>query len=284
MLKEHKPIYDKEINEFILKSLRQLTNECIDLQNWSTEYHLSVFESWIFNSTRRSISGLKNFSYRAICSGTSAAIENFINRNQHRRLRFSQSEFALSKIVCNANSISWTWLESEEIKVNDAVVISWPFSGNGNTYPNIDELIKQCEKYNVPVLIDAAYFGISDGIEILTDNQCITDVCVSLSKPFSTMLRHGIRFTRIKYDDVIQNSNDLGILNRSSVVVASDLMRNFNSDYIVDKYIQKNKTICQKNNIIPSPTITLANGDKTSYPEFCRGNFVRLCITDELML
>lgn len=283
MLREHRPIHDAEINEFLLQTTKLINEKNVILENWSTENHISIYENWINQSKHREITGLGEFKYRALCSGTSQAIENFINRNQQRRIRFSRNEFVLSRIVCNANSISWAYLEDDSIEENDAVVVSWPFSGNGGHYSNMHSLINNCERHNVPILVDAAYFGISTDIEILLTSHCITDVCISLSKPFSTMLRHGIRFTRTCYDDTIQNASNQGILHRPTIVMASNLMLNYNSDYIVEKYLKENKKICQENFLVPTPTITLALGDDNIHSEFKRGDYVRVCITDELM-
>jgi hypothetical protein len=283
MLKEHKPMHDVEVNRFILESFTQLTDKNLNLATWHTDNHLTIFKHWINSSTCRKIYGLHEFRYQALCSGTSQAIENFINRNQKRRLRFSRNEFVLSKIICNVNSVDWCCLEDQDITENDAVVISWPFSGNGGIYPGVQDLIKSCERYNVPVLVDAAYFGISSDIEIDVTSTCISDVCVSLSKPFSTMLRHGIRFTRLSHDDLLQNTSDQGIINRPAVVVSSKLMEQFDADYIVKKYLSRHKEICQYNNLTSTPTLTLAVGDKNIYSEFNRGDFVRVCITNELL-
>jgi hypothetical protein len=283
MLKEHKPIYDTDVNDFLIQTTKLINEKNLILENWITQNHVSIYKNWIYQSKRRKIIGLDDFEYCALCSGTSQVIENFINRNQQRRLRFSRSEFVLSRIVCDANSINWDYLEEDEIRENDAVIVSWPFSGNGGDYPNISYLIKDCETYCVPILVDAAYFGIATDIEILVTSHCITDVCISLSKPFSTMLRHGIRFTRRYFDDTIQNSSKQGILHRPTIIMASELMLNYNSDYIVEKYFKKNKKICQENFLVSTPTITLALGDNNIHSEFNRGDFTRVCITDELM-
>lgn len=282
MLKEHKPIFDADVNAFIEQSLSNLTQNDLDLGSWGTAEHLDIFQSWITESTHRKIIGLNDFTHRALCNGTSQAIEAFINRNHKRRLRFSASEFVLSKIICNTNGVSWQWLEDGAIEPNDAVVMSCPFSGNGGFIENSEELINVCQKLSIPVLIDAAYFGISTGIELNVSSSCITDVCVSVSKPFSTMLRHGIRFTRVYHDDHIQNSSDMGILARPCISVASRVLGKFDSDYIVNKYLSRYKKVCSDHDLIQTPTITLALGSPDRFPDFKRGDHVRICVTDEI--
>lgn len=283
MLKEHKPINDAEVKRFILQSLSNLTANDLDLRSWSTVQHIDIFESWIHNSKHRQFVGLNNFPHRALCSGTNQAIETFANRNQSRRIRFSKNEYVGAKIICNANGLSWKWLEDGIIEQNDAVIISCPFSGNGGYINNFDQLLTDCQPASVPVLIDAAYFGISTGIKIDVSNPCITDVCVSISKPFSTMLRHGIRFTREYHDDILQITSDMGILPRPCVSVASQILCEFNSDYIVDRYISKYKKVCIDHDLEQTPTITLALGSPDTFADFKRGDYIRICVTDEIL-
>lgn len=283
MLKEHKPIYDDAVNTFILDSLSSLTSDDLALKSWCSMEHVDIFASWICHSKHRQIIGLNDFTYRALCSGTCQAIESFINRYQTRRIRFSKNEFVLARIVCNANSISWKWLEDEEIQSNDAVVLSCPFSGNGGFIDNFDGLIRDCQILSIPVLIDSAYFGISTGIKIDVSSPCITDVCVSISKPFSTMLRHGIRFSRTYHDDLIQNSSDTGIIARPCVLVASQTLCKFDADYIVNRYLSRYKKICDDYNLDPTHTITLALGSSDKFLDFKRGDYTRICVTDEIL-
>lgn len=281
MLKEHKPIFDANVNDTLMSSLVEVRN--LELESWSTDHHIEVFKSWISNSQKRKLIGIQDFENIALCSGTSQAIENFINRNQSRRLRFSNAEFVLAKICCNANSIGWKFLEDGQLESNDAVVLSFPFSGNGGIYPGFGDLIERCTDFQVPVLIDSAYFGICTDLDIDLGAPCITDVTLSLSKPFSTMLRHGIRFTRMKYDDLIQTNSDLGILARPCVALSSLLMSKFDADYVVNKYLNRYRDICDRQQLMTTPTITLALGDQKKHAEFSRSGYVRVCVTDELL-
>lgn len=283
MLKEHKPIYDPEVNAFLHQHFADLTAHDLDLRSWSPVEHIEIFESWIKNSQHRQIIGLEDFKHRALCAGTSQAIETFINRNQNRRIRFSKSEFALAKIVCNANGVSWHWLEDGPVQVGDAVVISCPFSGNGGYMDGLEEILGDCEISAVPVLIDAAYFGISTGIKIDVNSPCITDVCISISKPFSTMLRHGIRFTRSYHDDTVQNSSTMGIVPRPCVLLSSQILCKFGSDYIVDKYLSRYRNVCDDYSLMQTPTVTLALGSPDTFQDFQRGNYIRICVTDEVL-
>ena len=283
MLQAHKPIQDPLIVETLFKTLKEITAHDVDIDTWDAKIHCNEFYNWIQNQDTVSILGLDEFSNRALCAGTSAAIENFISRNHQRRLRFSQTEFVLSKIVCRNLDIPFEYLEDSELQSGDALVLSLPFSGNGSTYPNTDQILTKCTELGIPVLIDAAYIGIANFITIDLRHKCITDFTTSLSKPFHTMLRHGIRFTRNYYDDNIQSSSDMGIVPRINVVLANRLMKIFDKDYIIKMYANKNSQVCRELGLAPTNTITLALGNYEQHAKFIRGNYVRVCITDELM-
>ena len=283
MLQAHKPIQDPVIVETLFRTLKEITAHDVDIETWDAKIHCNEFYNWIQNQDTVSILGLDEFSNRALCAGTSAAIENFIARNHQRRLRFSQTEFVLSKIVCRNLNIPFEYIEDSELQSGDALVLSLPFSGNGSTYPDTDKILQTCTELDIPVLIDAAYIGIANFITIDLRHKCITDFTTSLSKPFHTMLRHGIRFTRSYYDDNIQSSSDMGIVSRINVAIANRLMQTFDKDYIINMYTNKNRQVCRELGLVPTNTITLALGDREKHAQFIRGKYVRVCITDELM-
>lgn len=283
MIKDHKPLQDPEVLDCLFRHIPCIKGPDVDLMSWSTADHIAVYETWINNNRFCTIRGLDLFPVKALASGTSQAIENFVVRNNRRRLRFSRSEFVLSRIVCNANKIAWKFLEDGELEPTDALVLSWPFSGNGDCYPDLRSLLTICDSLGIPVLIDCAYFGISYDMEIDVSNPCITDVVTSISKPFSTMLRHGIRFTKLPYDDCVQNNSDTGVLSRLATVAATHLLRNFSAEFIITKYKDKQIEICQELGLQPTKTITLALGDDDKHKEFKRGDYTRICLTDELL-
>jgi hypothetical protein len=82
------------------------------------------------------------------------------------------------------------------IQTNDAVVISLPFSDYGKEHPKMREILDECERWEVPVLIDCAYYVIARDINFdFSKYSCIEDITFSLSKGFhsATRLRAGIK-------------------------------------------------------------------------------------------
>jgi hypothetical protein len=278
----HIPLNDPLIESSSYEFIQAINPDAVSLANWQTETYIESFVHWINSSSHNKIQGLDAFPYRAYTAGTSAGIQSFIHRHcVNRRIRFSEAEFVASKIVSNHAGANYLHLEKDDIAKNDAVVISFPFCGNGGIYHSYDTMIQQCNLLEVPVLIDLAYFGISQGLSFDLTHPCITDVVFSLSKPFVTQLRLGLRLTKNHVDDLVQSESDIKIYNRMAGKVAVELMKQFSHDYIVSKYLNKQKNICQKLQISPTPTLTLALGNST-HKEFYRNGYYRICITNEL--
>jgi len=284
MLLAHLPLVDPEIQLEIEQSLNNIKLKDVHLENWEVSDYIECMINWLKSSKHNTIKGLENYQHKAYCVGSIEGIQSFIHRHcTKRRIRFSRAEFVASKIVSNHCQSNWKFLEDGNLEPGDAVVVSFPFSGNGGIYPVWDLLIADCLKYNIPVLVDAAYYGISHNIHLDLTPECITDVVTSLSKPMNVQLRLGLRLTREYHDDLVQGNSDSKLINRIAAQVGIEIMEKFSHDYIISKYSDKNKRICQELNLTPTNTITLAIGNHHDHRDFLRNGYYRVCITNELL-
>jgi len=284
MIIGHRPLTDPVIQDEIFKLLKIITPESVDLNIWDSKNYFNSFRNWITSSSKNTVYGFDDFQHNAYCAGTYDGIQSFIHRHvTTRRIRFSRAEFVGSKIISNNAQAKWCYLEDDALDKNDALVLSLPFSGNGNCYSGHDSILKECSNLNIPVLIDLAYFGISSGLNIDLSHKCISDVVCSLSKPMIAQFRLGLRLTRDYHDDQIQSLSDSKTYNRIAVIIAINLLNKFSHDWIVDRYLPKQQKICKHFNITPTQTLTLALGDSTNYPNYFRSGYYRICITDELL-
>lgn len=283
MILSHRPLTDPAVEQELFQLLGQVQPDQVALTQWNTDTYVGSFIDWIRTGTYNQIHGLETFEHQAYAHGAIEIIQEFINRHgAQRRIRFSEAEFVVSKIACNSAGIDFLHLEAGPVAPNDAVLISLPFAGNGGRYPGYNDLITQCNRLGVPVLLDLAYYGISHGLTIDLTPACITDVAFSLSKPLVTQLRLGLRLTRRYHDDVLQSNSDLKIYNRISTWLAVQLMKKFPCDYTISKYLDLQLDVCAQLGIEPTPTVTLALGDE-SHQDFYRSGYYRICITDELL-
>jgi hypothetical protein len=279
----HDPILDTEIIKETQTILKNINYNSLNLNIWNIENYFSIFKNWIVSSTYNKVLGLEQFNVIAYSCGALESIVSFVHRHAvKKRLRFSKAEFIASKIASNHCNATYLFLEDGKIRKNDAVIISLPFAGNGDHYPNYDLLINRCNELKVPVLIDVSYFGISSGIKIDLNNECITDVVFSLSKPISVQLRLGIRFCKTDNDDLVQVNSNGKLFNRLSATIGIELMKKFSHNWLVEKYLPRYKSICEKNILQQTPTFTLATSNDIKYKEFERNGFNRICVTQEI--
>jgi len=284
MILGHKPLIDPIIQHEIFQSLKNIDAESVSLQNWSSLPYLEAFRNWMVGSRTHNMNSLEQFQHSAYCAGTYDGIQAFIHRHvTSRRIRFSRAEFVGSKIICNHARANWCYLEDAHLQENDAVILSLPFSGNGGYHCDYHKTMSLCSDLRIPVLLDLAYFGISTGINFDFSHMCITDLVCSLSKPMSAQLRLGFRMTRQPYDDVVQSLSDTSTYNRIAVSVAINLLKKFSHHWFVQRYLDRQQTICQQLNIQSTPTFTLALGNAQQHKQFWREGYYRICITDELL-
>ena len=94
----------------------------------------------------------------------------------------SRSDFILTKILCKTYQRNLSYLEDDWFREGDALIMSFPYSGNGSYYPEYENVLDTCDQLNIPVFIDGAYFGISKDINYPLQHDCVKDFSVSLSK------------------------------------------------------------------------------------------------------
>lgn len=273
------PIQDSEIAEFVdqkIKTYNFVTVTQLEYQQYDT-----VFRSWLSTKTENKIIGLDQFSYSCYSSGSAPTFGEFISRNPGRRIRSSRSDFILTAILAREYKRNFCYLEDDSLDQNDCVIISLPFSGNGSTYPDFNSLLDQCDQMDIPVMLDAAYYGISYGLEYNLTHPCVQEIVFSLSKNFyCNDLRVGIRFSRDRIDDGVSASLIMaGIFNKLGAQLGIDLLSNFSHAWFINKYKQKYFNLCSELELVPTNTITLGIGDNIKYSEFIRGDYVRVNIS-----
>jgi len=277
----HDPLQTKEIIEYIDSILVKLNYA--DLDNFSATQFETDWRSWLSNSSYNKVIGLDNMKHCAFCPGTTDAFGEFISRYHNNRIRVSKSDFILTRILSNAYGRNLCYLEDDELRAGDSLIVSVPFSGNGTMLPEFDKIMDTCDSVDIPVFIDAAYFGISHGIKYDLTRPCIKDIAFSLSKNFvGNPLRLGVRFTKDLVDDgITAGIIDANIFDKVNGYISSELLKKFTQDWLIEKYMDKGKTVCEQLGLQPTNTLTLAIGDE-SMQEYKRGDYIRVCISKHL--
>ena len=226
---------------------------------------------WIKSNTLHKISGLDDFKYVVFSQGTSEGFDKFYLKHRTRRFRCFKNEYLYHKLAWR-DSYDWCFIEDDSLRANDALIISMPFADTGCEHPSMRKLLNQATELNVPVLIDCAYFSISEGLNFNFDYPCITDVTFSLSKTFPVAhARIGIRLTREDCDDLLFVYDKAEYTNRLGPALGLELIRKFSPEFIINKYKTKQEEICKHLKVCPSNTVLFGLADVNDYKEYNRG-------------
>lgn len=254
----------------VLNESLQNIHDILDDVNIVTEFCDRYFE-WIKSGTLNNFIGLDSFEYRCYSNGTTESFDKFYMKNHSRRFRCFKGEYMYHQLAWRNHWPDWKFIEDESLTENDAVVISIPFADTGDKHKQHDDVLNQCDRLGIPVLIDCAYYGICSNIEFDLTHRCITDVVFSLSKTFPVAhARIGMRLTRDDNDDSLFVVNKNGYMNRIGAYIGFKFISKFSPDFIPERYKVKQLAFCEHLNIDPSSTVLFGIG-KEGWEEYNRG-------------
>ena len=134
-----------------------------------------------------------------------------------------------------------------------------------------ESVLDTCDRLNIPVFVDGAYFGISRDINYPLHHSCIKDFSVSLSKNLAgNPLRLGIRFTKEEVDDGI-----------TAGLLGSDVYDRLGAHIRIFSQVGGSNKVCVDNNLTPTNTFTITIGTP-EMEQFKRGDYVRVCISEAI--
>lgn len=223
---------------------------------------LATFDKWIVAHGSNRIDGISNFQ-SDLSQGTSQAFDSFYNYAWNKRLRFFHGEYFYHVLAMIRSKRPWCWLpEASDLKSGDALVLSVPFCDTGGPIQDLDTILQVCDRIGVPVLLDCAYWCISQDIKINLDHECINTIAFSLSKTFPCgHARIGVRYTRPDHDDGQRLHQRIGYNNRLSAALGMHLISKFSSDYIPKKYRDLYLKITTLLGLSQNHSVIFADGD-----------------------
>ena len=245
---------------------------------------LNEYFGWIQTSKLNTLKGLEKFKNLSYVHGTSQTFDLFYAENRNCRFRCFKGDF-LYHTLSWRNNYTYSYIDEEKLQPNDAVVISVPFSDNGYLHPDTEEVIETCNKLEIPVLIDLAYYNLAREIHFNLDEPCISTITFSLSKTFFLLnrLRVGIRCKRDFSDDPIDVFNSFDMFNKAGAALGLEMIKTFSPDHNQNKFYKKQNEVCSKFGLEPSKSIIFGLGDER-YSKFNRGAmWNRVCISDLLI-
>ena len=129
-------------------------------------------------------------------AGTTQSFDSFYLRHRNKKFRCYTGEYFYHLKTWTSNDILWSFVtDIDQLQSGDALVLSFPFCDTGNFY-DIDTILDICESLDIPVLIDMAYYPLTDAPTFRFYHTCIDTVTFSLSKIFPIAnYRIGVRYT-----------------------------------------------------------------------------------------
>ncbi len=245
---------------------------------------VQTYKQWMF-AVHPDIKGWEDYNELCFTQGTTESFAQFYLRfRENKRLRLAKGEYFYNQMMKGLwYKEKFAWLDEDEIKPNDVVLISVPFSNTGAVPDYLETLLTECDKNNVPVMLDLAYVSLSVNQEVDLTHKCIEYVVSSLSKVFPVELyRIGIRMQRKKFEDQLYviNEKNYNYINVLSAYVGTKLMETYPADYIYNKYRQKQLDMCGQLNVEASPCVYFGVDTKGQFQDYNRGTPTnRLCFS-----
>jgi hypothetical protein len=203
--------------------------------------------------------------------------------NKNKRLRLWRGEYFYHQIQKRELFKKFAWIDEDELKENDVVVVSLPFSNTGNTPKNYDEVMSKCSILGIPVLLDMAYVSLTSTQSYDLNYSCIETITTSLSKVFPVEhLRIGIRLQKNFTDDTLDaySCDAVRYVNFASLNIGNKLIKSFSQNYIYNKWRYKQVKMCEKLDLTPSNSVIFGLDYKNKFNEYSRGGDInRLCFS-----
>jgi hypothetical protein len=241
------------------------------------------FKHFLGNS--HNLIGLDSYTHSCFTQGTTESFTHFYIRYRNKnRLRLARGEYFYHQMIKSMYyPMRFDWLEDDELKQGDVLVISAPFSDTCGLYPNLEQILCECDEKEIPVLLDLAYLNIAIDLEIDLSHPCLEYVVSSLSKVFPVENhRIGIRLQKEIFEDPLYviNEPNYNYINMLSVYLGLKMMQEFGPTYIYNKYVNKQQEYCAKLGLEPSSCVYFGLDHDNRFPEYNRGrDSNRLCFS-----
>lgn len=266
--------YDYDVEKLVQSKL--ITSDVITAIKGSNYLHQfeNKFSSWLSKNNVNQLIGLENY-HADYSEGTTQAFDSFYLRHRFKKFRCFVGEYFYHIKTWQANNINWSWTNGADLQTGDALVLSQPFCDTVKQFDNLNQILENCSRLGIPVLLDLCYYVISDGININLNYDCIDTVAFSLSKawPVSTA-RIGMRYTKKEIFDGQKLHHSIGYNNNLGAYIGNIILDNYSSDYIVHQRRDQYEKLCQVLQLEKTASVCFALGD-SSWKKYSRKELLK---------
>ena len=219
-----------------------------------TEQFKEEIDKWIHSHKRIKFTGLEQFPDRNVVLGVTQQLDD-LHMQYKGRIAVFKGDYRYHwrldpNVHCRA---------LHTLVYPDIVVLSVPFPGIADIHPETMEILEKCRVFNIPVHIDAAWFGCARNIELNCDHPAIQTVTFSLSKALGMGVhRIGLRYARKPQPGPVKIMNDFGYTNVADMWNGIQMMKKFGADFWWNKYENHYNKVCEDFDLKPANAIHVA--------------------------
>jgi hypothetical protein len=213
------------------------------------------FQQDLESSELNTITGLDHAHRIDICLGCTQYIDSLYMRYGPLGIQVLEREYTYHKRINPA-------IEYRTVDLlipHKPLIISQPFF-YGKTHAEMNEILDQCLKFNIPVHIDGAWITATKNISVDFRHMAIHSFAVSMSKGYglSGWNRIGVRWTKEYAEDAITIMNDYAQIPAQTVAVGLKFLNAVSPDYLWKQHGTNYDKICKDFDLTPTDSIHLA--------------------------
>lgn len=283
-------VHDAELmaeRDHLIRRFTTIDHDVTDVAERIKTDFLELYRDWMFRCF--DFTGVDLYQHACFTQGTTESFAQFYlrYRDQHR-LRIKKGEYFYHQMMRSLwFSDRFAWLDEDDLRAGDVVLISVPFADTGGSHPDLDHVLDQCDLLGIPVMLDLAYLNLAVGSvfdqSIDLARPCIKYVVSSLSKVFPVEnLRIGIRLQKELDEDQLYviNEKNYNYINLLSAYVGHGMMQRFAPDHVFNTYRPLQLELCQALDLAPSSCFVFGIDQHGRFPEYNRGGATnRLCFS-----
>ncbi|MBY0383949.1 hypothetical protein K2X05_02230, partial [bacterium] len=285
-------VYNDDIRQYLSKNIATWFSDHEQFNSMTNMDRFVVeMKKWILSSQHSVVLGLDDFEVGCVSLGVTQALDQFHYDvlREGRRLRLLRGEYPYNRDVYPF-SFEKDFVDDFPLVQGDALILSSPFSATGNLPLHMGEILDSCQRLEIPVFIDLAWFGTCGGLTFDLRHPAITHVAFSLTKGLTCgNYRSGVRWTRKK--ELLSKGDRLLLQhewNHSihlNLKIGRELMSQYSPDTQFDKYRRFQLAICSHYGIEPSACVHIATSHDPKWKDFDRDGIVnRINLRDAIKL
>ena len=226
-----------------------------DYKDIPNSYIIHAMVEKLKSTTLNSLTGYSPFKYQEVIIGVTQYIDNLVMKHGIKNLQILEHDY---KYYWRLNkNIEWATIGN--LTPNTHMITGLPFPGHCAVHDQMDALISECNEKNISLHLDCAWMGCVKNVTFDFDQPCIKSFAMSFSKAYGLgWNRIGIRWSRtIDPTDSVTIFNHHDMYNPILIKVAYHYMKEFDIDYLWNKYSSYYQQICKSTLTMPTDIVWL---------------------------